>query len=309
MSLNSEKKLVLVAAWGFVLTGVVLVSQTLADDSKTTNAPHGKCEIRVEVRGDVPFLGKIPLVKYFVQQAEAKECQAEDQEFERIGVDFDALPGHIVTCLPDGKCQVICTQNECGICDAEETCPATKDVLITKGTCVVSQCNACQDLDVCTAGKEATCELECAELPRVCQEGHVHWTTDQLAQVRLENVTLQAAQEAQRSILQARSEMFETLLELSTENARLGAQVDFLNERSRMREEMVELMSEIGRLKATAQLAEERNSLQKKSLEVALENERLKLRIAELEKHQDGSAKVARTAKKPRTARKTTELK
>lgn len=311
MSNSSEKKLVLVAAWSFVLLALVLVSQqTLqADDTKSSDPPGNMCQLRVELRGKIPLLEKIPLVKYFTTKSNAgTECVVAQEGAERIGVDFDLLPGHMVAYLPNGERQVICMEKDCPACETTNVCAAAKSESLENNCCTKGPCEGCQEVDAAVAGHAAQLTLECSELQELCHADQAN-LCQELLELRVENASLHAVREAQASTLEARCKMFEHVLELATANARLEAEVEFLHKQHDLREELFSLQSQNERLKTAVQVAEERHTMQKHSMEIALENERLKLRLAELEQRGSPSQKVARTAKKPRASKKDAELK
>ncbi len=312
MSHTSEKKLVLVAAWGFVLTGVVLVShQTLlADEPPGSDRPANQCQVRVEVRGKIPFLEKIPLVKYFINTVGEQPCTAAAKEkVERIGVDFDLMPGHMVAFLPSGEQKVICNENGCPACAVPNVCSATKTAARNCKTCTDAQCESSADVACAVADHDVRVAEKCLEIAQMCDGDRIHQCCEHIAELRAENAALHMTQEARESILEARSELFEAMLELSTEKAKLEARVEMFAERDEMREKLLDLVCENRRLQATVELAEERQTLLKQSMEVALENERLKLHVAELEQRDSTPEKVSRTAKKPRATKKTAQLK
>jgi hypothetical protein len=298
MSYSSERKLVVVAGWGFVLTGAILISQRtlLADEPKSADGVANPCQ--VQVRG-MPILEQIPLVKYFIKPVtdDSTTCTAATDQFERIGVDFDLLPGH-VEFLPHWE-HVICTENGCVVCPQQNACFAARIAAQHCGACADSNCTSEATGTAVAANHEAKPVTPAdghVRLKMACEGNPHHAACQHVAALQAENAALHAARATSESMLMARSELFEALLGLSVEKARLEARLELIAERDRMREEMLAMQSEIHKLKAAAELAETRQKLIAESMEVALENERLKLRIAELEKGE--SAPIASKAKK-----------
>lgn len=315
MSNSSEKKLVLVAAWSFVLLAVVQVSQqTLrADDEKSTaesaEKPANMCQLRVELKGKIPLLERIPIVKYFTnQQQECTDCVVATENAQRIGVDFDLLPGHMVAFFPNGDRQVICTEQECPACDTTSTCATSKCHALASKCCTEAPCEGCKEVNEEVVAHAEQLTLECTGLQQMCQAGHAELCTE-LVRLRVENAAMHATREVQDALIESRMELFEHLLDLATANARLEAEVDFLSKQNELRQELLSLQSENEKLRAATMLADERHEMHKRTAQVASENERLKLRVAELEQHGSSAKKVARSAKRPLGAKKAIQLK
>lgn len=311
MSHSSEKKLVLVAAWGFVLLALVQVSQKSlrADDEKCSEKPANMCQLRVELRGKIPLLERIPIVKYFtVQDQECSDCVVGTDGAQRIGVDFDLLPGHMVAYFPNGERQVICPEKECPACETTTACTAAKCDALANKCGVDGPCVGCKEVDTEVVAHTEQFTLECTGLQQMCQAGHAQ-LCGELAELRVENAALHATREAREALVQSRMELFQQLLDLATANARLEAEVDFLSNQNALRQELLSLQGENEKLKAAVLFAEERHEMQRQAIEVASENERLKLRVAELEQQGSAAKKVARSGKRPLAAKKAAELK
>lgn len=269
------------------------------------------CQVRLEVRGKIPLLERIPLVKYFLGTdnrgpiVAASEIKPESK-IERIGVDFDLFPGHMVSFLSDGECQVVCSGVDCASC--KESCSPYVTKTASKSTaacCAGDSCGACE-LAAVQVAQDKKCGEACQELvsSQCCRQHRPAACDDELLELRAANAALQAALGAQETLMQARSEMMDSMLEIASEKARLEAQMTLLADRDEIREQLFALLTENAKLKASAELAEERQAMCKEQAELAVANERLKLRVAELESGQRSTSETARTAKRARTGRK-----
>jgi hypothetical protein len=315
MTNSSEKKLVLVAAWSFVLLAVIQVSQqTLRAEDEQCPAESSEkhanmCQLRVELKGKIPLLERIPLVKYFTNpQQECSDCFVVTEGAQRIGVDFDLLPGHMVAFFPNGDRQVICTEQDCTACETANACVGAKCQAFASKCSTNGPCEGCKDGQDEAVAHAEQLTLECTELQRMCQAGHAERCTE-LVRLRVENAALHATREVQDALIESRMELFEHLLDLATTNARLEAEVDFLSKQNELRQQVLSLQSENEKLKAAAMLADERHEMHKRAMQVASENDRLKLRVAELEQQDSSAKKVARSSKRALGAKKATQLK
>lgn len=337
MSKKEMHTLVQVICYGLMVTAIGLCTPALtAEDSKdaksSTEKPCKTCQVRVEVQGKIPFLEQLPIVKHLFQKPADKPVeQTAENQWERIGVDFDLLPGHMISFVPFGDCEAICTESGCTFCPASGACEAKVACRQACKAAVACNHECCKAAVAC--GKAAVaCNHECCqaagckscsetkevaaklELPvaheshQACSEHHVaeHFATcEKLTELQVQNASLQSAIDAHEALAEAKDEMFEMLLELSAANSKLQARVEFLKEQSDLQERLMEAMAENAKLKATVELAEERQEMLKQSLEVAVENERLKLRVAELEQGNHSSAKATASGKKTtKTAKK-----
>lgn len=313
---------------GFVLIAIALCTRLIAEESKqattsTDNPCKGckACQVRVEVHGKIPFIDKLPIVKQLFKNAEVHDTAKDDKEmFERIGVDFDLVPGQMVRFVPFGDCEAACTEYGCTFCPNTEIAASTK-VACNHECCKAATTVACNHecckaagCKTCSESKEVAAKLELPvgnECRQVCNESRVAehcGDCDRMTELRVQYHAMQSTMEAHEAFAEAFAEakdsMFERLLELSSEKAKLEAQVEILSQQGGLQEKLLEALAENAKLKATVELAEERHALLKQSFEVTAENERLKSRIAELE-HHGQSAKATKTAKKPQSKKGT----
>ena len=324
MSKKEMHSLVQAICYGLMASAIGLCTPAFtAEEAKetksSTDSPCKSCQVRVEVHGKIPLLEKLPFVNRLFKTAKIEEevANGEKEPFERIGVDFDILPGHMVSFGPFGECQAVCTEYGCTFCpntacasDSKvacnhECCKAAAKVVCNHECCKAAGCKTCSATQEVTTKLELPRENECQQ---VCNESHV---VEQLAaceritELQVQNAAMQSAIDAHEALAEAKDGIFEMMLELSAENAKLQAQVEFLNERGGLQEKLLESLAENAKLKATIELTEERHAMLKQSLVVSAENERLKLRVAELEQHGQSAAKATKTAKKAQTKKGT----
>lgn len=251
----------------FAAALAIIATALLSSKIAGGEEPCERCELRFEVKATgVPWLDRIPYVSRLFKNSAAEPGCGED--FERIGVDFEAVPGRVFE-----------IEGLSGVCPACFKCS--------------------EDSKCCSEGK--CCAAECQ-----VAKGEPSELWEHLAELTAENAAMEATLEAHEALLDAKEKMFETLAGVLVEKAKLEAKLEMVEHRDAMLKEMVELHAENAKLKAQAELAQQKEELLQGQLATVLENERLKQRVAELEQRAgDGEQPVltAKKAQKPKKAR------
>ncbi|HUE72517.1 MAG TPA: hypothetical protein VMP01_16655 [Pirellulaceae bacterium] len=298
-----------IQARGFVAALAILAAALMTAKPAGGEEPCPRRELRIEVKASgVPMLDKIPYVgRLFKNSAVKPAC---DETVERIGVDFDFLPGQVIRFHgPLDVCPEVCP-----------VCPvaASKDAV----KCAGESCEACPAKVVATAAKcceKSACGCaggKCCAAKDIVSKGELSELWEHIAELTAENAAMEATLESQEAILEAtleghgavleaKGEMFESVAELMVEKAKLEAKLEMVEHRDAMLKEMVELHAENARLKAQAELAVQKEELLKAQLTTVLENERLKQRVAELERSHHGEESPVLAEKKQLKAKKT----
>jgi hypothetical protein len=295
---TSENKLIQALCCGWLLAAVFCCEPVLSgeEQAEPKDCPHA-CQVRAEVRGGIQLLDKIPFVRRFfpIGIEEQKLGLEPTLAAERIGVDFEWMPGHVVAFYSDEECQNACAEKNVAICPADPSSTTTAVVCPKSHACSASVCKACDAQ--CGAVTKLSCLVahEC-EGEQSSVEGYSiagHAVCERITELVAEKAALESALEAHEALAEAKDEMFQMMVELSAENAKLGAQVELLTQRDELHEKLLMVATENSKLKAAAELGEEKQKLLMQSFEVALENERLKTRVAELEQRDLSQAKPA----------------
>ena len=202
----------------------------------------------------IPFWSKIPYVSRLFKNV-------GQQEFERIGVDFDIE-----------------------VCQA---CPTTTPLFMVRRTAHGQIAAPCCENEPC-CGKDyeessACCRASC----ETAKHGGPSW--EQIVELTAENAALEATLEAQTAFHKEKSELFEMFAEVSMEKAKLEAKVESQAQHIELTKEMLTLVSENARLKAQVEMAEAKVALVHEMAKLALENEQLKLAL----KSRSGSGQLA----------------
>lgn len=261
-------------------------------------------EVRLEVKGSIPEWAEVPLLKYFVpswlKSAPVAETpvvrewlpleNTETDGLPRIGVDFDVLPGYVVSFLPTAEGgEPVLSHCLMGCCP-QGHCPQSHCLACAQGAAECLAGTTCSGTTTCPSDSQAIVKANAREeLPAAANQGPalLGGQPDQIwerfAELIAENAALNATLEARREAERTRADLMDRLVELSVENAQL---------------------------KANVELAEKIQEATQEQIELALENERLKMRLAQLESAQETQQTSQRTARKARNAQPATpELK
>lgn len=268
----------LVAGMSLAAAGWLAATASAADGPAPQ--PCQSCQVKVELRGTIPLLSKIPyLSRLFPNHSEVVTAGATESVATESVATASAATASAAT--------------------AGVTCPMMKS-----GGC--PGCPGCPGLsgDGCAIGTIESSERVLTDLSHEGQDlsgGMSHAVAN--LELCEELATLRAELTTHETLAEAREEMFESYLELATEKARLECHLEFAAAREELREGMRELMAENAKLQSKLELAEKHHELELQTQRIHVENERLLARVAELEQRDRTTPVAERSAKKAKTAK------
>lgn len=279
--------------------------------------PHPDCPKCCTVEKGVPILNKIPFVCRLFKNVGYKGQECAPQVFGRIDIDHDSELCHewpqqaaLRLPLPLG------------------TLPAPQQVIMLRGIqqvhgplpfgqairtytpaqfCQAAECqaSACKTAE-CQASTEPCCsdqceESDCCQAPsRSARHAGPSW--EQIVDLTAENAALEAMLEAEAEFQKEKSEMLDSLVQLSLEKGKLEAQVELHGKHTELIKEMLALMTENARLKAQSEVVEAKLALIQGMTHLTLENEQLKQQLA-------AATRPHEPAKEPQTSNRPYEAK
>jgi hypothetical protein len=283
--------------------------------------------VEFQIKVHSPWLAKVPILKEIfeeigkqqeqsqaVQHGPVQQGPACPAEHEKIGVDFEfpTIDGPVVMfshpllhgpgCVP-GVCPlpaigcVACDEAKCllSACGAAHCCEQGKCQAVA--TAVKSSKCCC---DECECG-DCHCNCTCCASQTAARSVHHGELFERLLEASTEKAALEAALEAHTAHAEEKEEFFSSVAELMQENAKLTARLESQRESEELHKQILELTAQNTQLKAEVALTEAKAKLTIESALLVLEKEKLQARVAELEK-QAGSEGV-RTARRNKTTR------
>jgi hypothetical protein len=277
------------AAWALIIAAIVSIQAAVYGEEPKCNCPLQDTlrDTAFPILGDLPFIGpafgKNVRVRIEVTPRGEGEPQAN-------GVAEHATARQLIVERRVDSCP--CTAQGCTL---PGMLPVVKEFARCNCPCACSGATKAASAKCCT---EECCEVKASAETAISHEPstcpcHASW--ERMLEVVAEKAALEAALEAQGEILEAKTEMFESLAGLMMEKAKLEAKLELQEEKSELTKHVQELTAENAKLKAHAELARQREEMLHKNLQVALENEKLKLRVAELER-QEATSRSAKRA-------------
>lgn len=271
--------------------------------------PENRVEFQVKVHS--PWLAKLPILKEIFDELGKQQEQVQAVQHgpvcppgpqERVGVDFEfpTVDGPVVMFSHPLLHGPGCVPNfcplpaiGCAVCDEAKCLMAACGAGCEHGKCQAATATKCADC--CDDGECVDCKSSKA---KAIHHGELF---ERLLEVSTEKAALEAALETHSEHAEEREEFFSTVAELMGENAKLTARLEFQRERDEFQKQLLELATQNAQLKAEIALTEAKAKLTIESTLLALEKEQLAARVAELEKQAAGEG--IRTAKRQKTAR------
>jgi hypothetical protein len=262
------------AAWAVIIAAVVSIQAAVYGEEPKCNCPLQDTlrEVGIPMLSDLPFIGpafgKNVRVRIEVSPKAEGETQssgvAEHATARQLIIErrVEANPCTARGCTLPGMLPVV---KEFAQCD----CPCATKAASAK-CCTEECCEVKASAETAVSHETVTCPC------------HASW--ERTLELVAEKAALEASLEAHETVLEAKTEMFESLAGLMMEKAKLEARLEHQAQRTELAKQIQELSAENARLKAHVELAHQREEMLRQTMQLALENERLKLRVAELER-------------------------